>query len=301
MSTDPQMGAPSQPPAPEQGPRKPFYKRWWFIAVAVIVVLGGVGNIAPSLQRTTGTPASPTAAPANPEAAASAAAAQASADAEKARAAQAKASAEAADAAAAKASAEAEAAAAAQASAEAAAAKEAAAVQEFSGKGDDVVRFADFQSQAVAITLTHSGSRNFAVWSVDDQGENIDLLVNDIGSYSGAVPLNFVQGEEPAGLAITASGSWTATTVSVTKLPAWDGGSTYSGEGDAVVNVMGAVEGLTPVTITNSGERNFVVIAWGDRRELLVNGIGNYSGKQLLPNGTLLLEVTSSGKWTLEK
>jgi hypothetical protein len=37
------------------------------------------------------------------------------------------------------------------------------------------------------VTFTHSGSSNFAVWAVDGSGKQIDLLVNEIGPYSGTV------------------------------------------------------------------------------------------------------------------
>lgn len=33
--------------------------------------------------------------------------------------------------------------------------------------------------------------------------------------------------------------------------------------------------------------------------DLLVNEIGNYSGETLLPDGTLVLEITADGAWTM--
>lgn len=43
--------------------------------------------------------------------------------------------------------------------------------------------------------------------------------------------------------------------------------------------------GLTMVKITYKGSSNFVVHAYGDYQELLVNEIGRYSGEVLLPDG----------------
>jgi hypothetical protein len=43
------------------------------------------------------------------------------------------------------------------------------------------------------------------------------------------------------------------------------------------------------------------VWAYGDTQELLVNEIGKYSGEQLMPVGTVLLEIQSDGTWSLHK
>ena len=66
--------------------------------------------------------------------------------------------------------------------------------------------------------------------------------------------------------------------------------------------VQDAVEGLTPVTISNTGKSNFVVQAYSATgADLLVNEIGNYKGTTLLPSGTILLEVNSAGSWSITK
>ncbi|MGY1624261.1 hypothetical protein ACI789_18840 [Geodermatophilus sp. SYSU D00965] len=151
------------------------------------------------------------------------------------------------------------------------------------------------------LTISHSGGSNFAVWSVDSQGQDIDLLVNEIGSYSGAHPLNFLEGEEAAALKIEADGPWHVTSAPLSSAPTWDGTAPYSAEGAAVVWVEGAASGLTPVTFTHEGESNFAVFAYGDDRDLLVNEIGAYTGETLLPTGTLVLVVEADGPWSIAK
>jgi hypothetical protein len=69
-----------------------------------------------------------------------------------------------------------------------------------SGHGDDVLAVVD----TAVFTIQHNGSSNFAVWLYNTDGP--DLLVNEIGAYSGSVP---VRG--PAFLVVTADGEWTIT------------------------------------------------------------------------------------------
>jgi hypothetical protein len=71
------------------------------------------------------------------------------------------------------------------------------------GKGDDVVQLTPPATGLSATDVRHTGKGNFAIWAYSTDGT--DLLVNDIGRYSGQVLL-------PDGtflLAITADGSWT--------------------------------------------------------------------------------------------
>lgn len=67
-----------------------------------------------------------------------------------------------------------------------------------SGSGDDVVLY-DTGSKA---TVTHTGESNFAVIENGDGGK--DLLVNEVGNYTGTVPLS-----PPCIVQITADGDWT--------------------------------------------------------------------------------------------
>ncbi len=69
-----------------------------------------------------------------------------------------------------------------------------------SGKGDSVFRYTGGNSSR---HLTHSGSRNFIVWSYANNGRG-DLLVNRTGRYSGRVTY-----PGPRLVEVTADGSWT--------------------------------------------------------------------------------------------
>ena len=147
-------------------------------------------------------------------------------------------------------------------------------------------------------TVTHDGSSNIALWSVDENGQDIDLLVNEIGGYEGEVALNF--GEDPAALRIEADGDWTIDLVHLAEAPRWDGEGIYEDHGDSILIVDGVADGLTPVTLTHDGESNFAIWAWGESYpDLIVNDIGAYEGTTLLPDDSLVLQVDADGTWTI--
>lgn len=76
-------------------------------------------------------------------------------------------------------------------------------ISDIGGKGDDVLLYA---GDAATASITHTGKSNFAIELYNKQGH--DLLVNEIGSYSGRQPL-------PGGgalLVVHADGTWSIKT-----------------------------------------------------------------------------------------
>ena len=71
-----------------------------------------------------------------------------------------------------------------------------------SGTGDGVFLY---DGDAAALTATHDGSRNFVIIEETSDAFSIGLLVNEIGTYSGTVPLS----AGPSVLTVTADGNWT--------------------------------------------------------------------------------------------
>jgi hypothetical protein len=162
----------------------------------------------------------------------------------------------------------------------------------FEGRGDDIIDVPVVTDTPVVATFTHRGSSNFSVVSFDSAGGRIALLVNEIGNYSGTVPLNF--SSPPAELEISADGAWTLTISDVRDQPRYDGSA--SGAGDQVLLVTVEAGRLAA---THDGRSNFAVLAWGDRRTLMINEIGAYSGTVRLPDA-VALEIKADGNWTLE-
>lgn len=74
-----------------------------------------------------------------------------------------------------------------------------------SGNGDDVLFVFPEPEPFTIVTLKHDGDSNFAIWAYS--GDDTDLLVNEIGRYSG----DTVVGSDLLLLEITADGSWSIT------------------------------------------------------------------------------------------
>lgn len=163
------------------------------------------------------------------------------------------------------------------------------------GVGDDVIDFSLPENQPGALIINHNGSSNFSVTSYGTTGR-IDLLVNEIGSYVGVLPANFLESEAISELEITADGEWEIQAFPLASLPVMDG--EFSDSGDFVLLHF---EGPTRLTATHFGTSNFVVTAWGDPflQELLINDIGPFSGTVRMDPRTQLLVIRADGEWTL--
>jgi hypothetical protein len=171
----------------------------------------------------------------------------------------------------------------------------------YSGRGAKTLRITKTADEAVLATIAHRGSANFVVTTVDAQGQQIDLLVNTIGNYAGTRLVDALEGQQTAALKIEADGAWTVTTKSTASARQWNGAAILTGRGDDVINIQDAFSNLDSLRATHQGEANFIVTAYGDSRELLVNDIGTYSGEHLVPNGTILLVIDADGRWTMQK
>jgi len=80
---------------------------------------------------------------------------------------------------------------------------------DLAGEGDSVVVLTGGSSGAVAIT--NQSESNFSIVAYDEFGEYLDLLVNEIGDYSGEVLL---PDADPMALDITAvGGTWTMSAI----------------------------------------------------------------------------------------
>jgi hypothetical protein len=165
-----------------------------------------------------------------------------------------------------------------------------------SGRGDRVVKMAA-QDEPTFARITGKGRSNFAVVSYAGS-EYGDLLVNEIGAYSGTVYI-------AAGinrLKVSASGSWTIEVRPISSAPHWTGLVPLTGTGDRVVLLTDGASGIA--TVKNKGRSNFAVIAYstdGEYLDLLVNEIGSYSGQVLLPDADpmVLTFHAAGGTWSM--
>lgn len=167
------------------------------------------------------------------------------------------------------------------------------------GKGSKVVKFTKPDAPAI-VKVTEKGSSNFIVESLDSHGDTNDLLVNEIGNYSGTLLLDGDTGEQSVAFKIESNGSWTLIVKPLLSARVWDPSIALSGKGDDVALVFPSPDEFTIVTLKHGGESNFAIWAYGsDSTDLLVNEIGKYSGETTISSGLLLLEITADGAWSI--
>ena len=163
--------------------------------------------------------------------------------------------------------------------------------QSFSGNGDKVLKF---DQGPFTVALTHSGSSNFTVYSLDTDLEDDDLLVNDIGKYKGTV---LASSNEYRGLRIESDGKWTAEVTPIAGLFSDVVKGKTSGTGDAVF--AWSIPNSSVVSIMHKGDRNFLVYIYTeDGVDLVVNEIGKYTGEQIMDQG--IVEIQADGGWSLD-
>jgi hypothetical protein len=170
------------------------------------------------------------------------------------------------------------------------------ATQTYSGVGDDVITLPKTM-KSMTVEGSHDGSSNFVVWAMSSGGSRNDLVFNEIGSYTGVNAIGMMSWDSKTKfLEVEADGNWTITIKSVSKAQ----GFTSSGTGTAVMKYSA---GYKFWRIQHTGESNFVI--WqhctNSNNELIVNEIGNYSGKKSLISGKCVLIVDADGQWSISK
>ena len=168
------------------------------------------------------------------------------------------------------------------------------------GTGNDVIEFQIPGDAPAVLDLTNDGTSNFIVWSLDGSFANIDLLVNEIGSYSGRRMVHggwFSQPEFVRYLEIDADGAWSITAYPMSAARSMT--SSLTGSGDDIVRYEGSASTLTS---THDGASNFIIWGYesdGEIAGLIVNEIGSYSGTDLIDSGTVIFDIAADGNWIL--
>jgi len=169
----------------------------------------------------------------------------------------------------------------------------------YEGTGDTILQIelpAGPDSIGIA-TITHNGSSNFAIWSLNEGLEQSDLLVNEIGTYSGTVPFNVSTSERIVALEISADGAWTVTLRDALTVREAPQGVSTTGTGDDVLLYFGDA---TIADIAHSGESNFAIWSYGNRSDLIVNEIGTYTGQVRWQAGSALIQISADGEWSID-
>ena len=173
-----------------------------------------------------------------------------------------------------------------------------------SGTGQEATSKFSLEKGLTIFRMTHDGDRNFVVWLLDDDGNQIDLLVNKIGEFDGSQAVgiktlgNYI-------LDISADGSWTITIEQPRPSYAPPVPKTLKGTGQQASEMFYLDKGLARFEMTHDGDRNFIV--WlldddGNQIDLLVNKIGEFDGSKAVSirkGGNYLLSISADGNWEI--
>ena len=166
-----------------------------------------------------------------------------------------------------------------------------------SGSGDTATDMMGLKAGYIIVEGSHTGGSNFAVKLQNEDGEDLELLVNEIGNYKGKT-----FAEIPADgnyyLNVTADGSWNFAISQEPPVEMVDLPNKFSGTGDDIV-FFNAKSDNYKFNFTHTGTSNFAVLLNGSG--LMVNEIGNYTGsmrQKLETDGYYLLVIKADGKWT---
>jgi hypothetical protein len=184
--------------------------------------------------------------------------------------------------------------------------KKAIAPIQISGTGKTATQLFTLQKGVSIFEITHTGGEsNFAVTLMKSNGEWVDLLVNEIGEYSGKRAI----GIEKSGsylLDIEADGNWTVNITQPRPTSGLKKPQTFTGKGDSVPQFLYfKKKGLVRFNMSHDGESNFAI--WlmngnGGLVYLLVNEIGSFSGStavRIPKKGVYLLDITADGNWSV--
>ena len=175
------------------------------------------------------------------------------------------------------------------------------------GIGNATVAVSVPNDAAALADITHDGSANFVVWSVNDQGTELPLLVNSIGVYEGRRSLNTqwheINGFRPMrNMRVVADGNWTITVRPASAAQALSSG-TIAGEGDDVIRFAGSSD-ILEWTYAN-GPNLYITAStasgsYPTTSPILVDSLGQPAGSVAIPSGTVLFDLDASGgSWTL--
>lgn len=177
---------------------------------------------------------------------------------------------------------------------------------QLSGSGQTATQGFTLEKGISIFEITHTGGEsNFSVVLMKSNGEWVDLLVNEIGNYSGKKAVG-IDKKGTYLLDIEADGNWTVNITQPRPSSGLKKPLTFTGTGDDVPQFMYfKKKGLARFNMSHTGESNFAIWLYnneGKYVDLLVNEIGNYSGStavRIPKKGVYLLDITAGGNWSV--
>lgn len=166
------------------------------------------------------------------------------------------------------------------------------------GTGSQVARFSILVEAVAIAAISHQGSGPFAVWTLDENENQTDQLVNVRGSYEGR--RLFDAETHAAGFRVETGDPWTIVVRPVSSAERWDGSGTLEGTGSDVFLLDPPVATFRSATIRHTGPGTFSVVGYSSEgRDDHATAVGNYFGESLLREGTTILAIEAGGRWSI--
>ncbi|HVX92756.1 MAG TPA: hypothetical protein VHA74_01445 [Candidatus Dojkabacteria bacterium] len=172
-----------------------------------------------------------------------------------------------------------------------------------SGSGDSVTKKLKLIDGYALLKIKHTGKSNFALYSHSTGDDRNELLVNEIGIYSGTRFIKVNEGEKYF-FEVNADGNWSITITQPTSTSI-TAPTTLKGKGDQV-QLINMEKGSHTLKLTHTGTSNFVVYfvdpySYFIGMDLVVNEIGKYNGTNLIKSsddGLFYIVIEADGNWT---
>jgi hypothetical protein len=175
-------------------------------------------------------------------------------------------------------------------------------IKSFSGEGMMVTDFIKVEEGLAVFNFTHDGDSNFIVNLLNEDGDVVSYLANEIGEYEGSIAEYVDQGNYV--VRIDADGAWTMDFDQV-NFDDSTSDTSFSGEGNSATQVFHVgTSGLKIFELNHSGDSNFIVHLLdsdGDIVAYLSNAIGDYEGTtaEYLEAGDYIMNVQADGEWDI--
>lgn len=174
--------------------------------------------------------------------------------------------------------------------------------QEFEGQGSKKQTFQAGGGLTV-FTLTHEGRQNFVVQF--GQGDTMQLLVNEIGPFSGSKAVGLPVGTYT--LDVATRGQWTVKIDQSVPTEAPAPPKKLEGQGAAASDFFSLKAGPARFRLTYDGEGLFapqlIKASDGTVITLLANELADFSGEktvEIFEDGIYLVDVSAGGRWTVD-
>ncbi|MCK5149801.1 hypothetical protein KAJ87_02655 [Candidatus Pacearchaeota archaeon] len=171
-----------------------------------------------------------------------------------------------------------------------------------SGSGQQASEYFELEQGLSIFKLNSNGNGHFSMVLYDDEGEYIDLLVNEVGSFDGS-KLVAIDKSGKYLLDVSADGSWQAHITQPRNIEKSETPLTLSGNGQEASDFFYLKNGMRRFSISHSGSGHFSMVLYsadGDYMDLLVNEVGSFDGSKavsLSTSGNYLLDVSADGNW----